>query len=311
VVLAVLGLRLVLGGPGWSVTGLISTVAGGGSAGYSGDGGPAVNAGLNEPRTMTFGANGVMYIADTFNHVIRAVDAAGVITTFAGTYPGPTGATEDHCPSYFAGDGGPARQASLRCPHSVVVDDRGGVIIADSGNDRIRRVDGTGIITTIVGTGESGFAGDGGPATRAKLSDPKGVAVDHDGNLLIADSLNNRIRKVDRSGVITTIAGTGVEADSGDGGSAVLASLTRPRTVAVADDGSILIAEPWANRIRKIDPQGMMSTVAGTGVAGFGGDGGPATRATLDTPRGVAGDHDGNVIIADSGNDRIQKFSRP
>jgi sugar lactone lactonase YvrE len=189
----------------------------------------------------------------------------------------------------------------------VVVDPEGRLVIADSGNDRIRRVDAAGVITTIAGTGDGGFTGDGGPATLARLKDPKGIAIDHDGNLLIADSLNNRIRKVDAAGVITTIAGTGLEADTGDGGPARLASLTRPRTLAVAADGSILVAEPWANRIRRIDPQGVITTIAGTGQAGFSGDGGPARLAALDTPRGVAGDAEGNVYIADSLNDRVRR----
>jgi sugar lactone lactonase YvrE len=256
---------------------------------------------------MTFDAAGNMYIADTFNHVIRKVTPAGIITTVAGYYPGRTRVSEENCPQHFSGDGGPATQASLRCPHSLVLDAEGRLVIADSGNDRIRRVDTSGVITTIVGTGDAGFTGDGGPATTARLKDPKGLALDHEGNLLIADSMNNRIRKVDPSGIITTIAGTGLEADSGDGGPARLASITRPRTVAVAADDSILVAEPWANRIRRIDPAGIITTIAGTGAEGFSGDGGPATAATLNTPRGVAGDAEGNVYIADSRNDRIRR----
>ncbi|HEV8628193.1 MAG TPA: NHL repeat-containing protein [Acidimicrobiia bacterium] len=306
-VLVTFGLRLLVGAPGWSAAAVITTVAGNGQPGYSGDGGPAATARLNEPRMMTVDGNGAMYIADTFNHVIRKVDPSGVISTFAGFYPGPTPATEENCPSGFGGDGGPARLASLRCPHSVIVGPDGAVIIADSGNQRIRRVDINGVITTVAGTGESGFSGDGGPATAARLKDPKGLALAHDGSVLIADSLNNRIRRVDGYGVITTIAGTGAETDSGDGGPATAASLTRPRTLAVTADGSILVAEPWANRIRRIDPQGIISTVAGSGAAGFAGDGGAAAQAMLHTPRGVGADEAGNVYIADSLNNRIRR----
>jgi sugar lactone lactonase YvrE len=307
-VTALLLLRLLLVGvPSYSAGNVITTVAGGGLRGFGGDGGPATAARLDEPRTMSFDPAGNMYIADTFNHVVRKVTPAGVITTVAGHYPGRTRVSEENCPSYLSGDGGPATSASLRCPHSVVVDTEGRLVIADSGNNRIRRVDAAGIITTIAGTGDTGFAGDGGPATRARLKDPKGIAIDRDGNLLIADSLNHRIRKVDRAGIITTVAGTGMPADSGDGGPAVLASLTRPRTVDVAPDGAILVAEPWANRIRRIDAAGIITTIAGTGAEGFSGDGGPATKATLNTPRGVTADSAGNVYIADSLNDRIRR----
>jgi sugar lactone lactonase YvrE len=301
------GLRLLVGAPGWSAAGVTTTVVGNGEAGYSGDGGPAAAARLNEPRMITFDGYGAMYIADTFNHVIRKVDPSGVISTFAGAYPGPIPATEENCPSGFAGDGGPARLASLRCPHSVVVAPDGAAIIADSGNNRVRRVDINGVITTVAGTGESGFSGDGGPATAARLKHPKGLALAPDGSLLIADSLNNRIRRVDRYGIITTIAGTGAETVSGDGGPATAASLKRPRTLAVSPDGSVLVAEPLANRIRRIDPQGIISTVAGTGAAGFGGDGGSAVQALLHTPRGVGVDEAGNVYIADSLNNRIRR----
>jgi streptogramin lyase len=308
-VAAALSLGLPLTARAWTSRGTVTTVAGTGK-GFAGDGGPAAAARLNEPRMMTFGPAGEMYIADTFNHVVRKVDQNGVITTFAGAYPGPVPASDTMCPPAFAGDGGPATQASLRCPHSVVVEPNGDVIIADSGNNRIRKVDAWGTIQTIVGTGAHGFQGDGGPAVLASLNDPKGLALDLYGNLLIADSINHRIRKVDANGIITTIAGTGLAADSGDGGPAALASLNKPRTLSVAPDGSLLIAEPLGNRIRRIDPLGIITTVAGTGVPGFSGDGGPAVAAQLNSPRGVTADAAGNVFIADSDNNRIRRVDR-
>ena len=308
-VAAALSLGLPLTARAWTGVGVVTTVAGT-SKGFAGDGGPATAAQLNEPRMMTFGPAGEMYIADTFNHVVRKVDQNGVITTFAGAYPGPVPASDTMCPSEFAGDGGPASQASLRCPHSVVVEPNGDVIIADSGNNRIRKVDASGTIRTIVGTGAHGFRGDGGPALLASLDDPKGLALDLYGNLLIADSLNHRIRKVDANGIITTIAGIGRAADAGDGGPATLASLYKPRTLSVAPDGSVLIAEPLGNRIRRIDPLGIITTVAGTGVPGFNGDGGPAAAAQLNAPRGVTADGAGNIFIADSDNNLIRRVDR-
>ncbi|MGH9000080.1 MAG: NHL repeat-containing protein [Acidimicrobiia bacterium] len=290
-------------------SGEVDTVAGVSPAGFSGDGGPATEAQMHEPRMTTFDVGGNMYIADTFNQVIRKVDTAGTISTIAGKFTGFVAREEADCTENFAGDGGPATEATLSCPHSLAVDEAGNVYIADSANHAIRRVDTSGVITTVAGTGgKTGDAGDGGPATAAKLQGPKGIALDGSGGLLIADSGNDRIKRLDlTTGVITTVAGTGDSGDSGDGGPATAARLTEPRTIAVGPDGSLYIAAPKAHRVRRVDPSGTITTYAGTGTAGFSGDGGPAGAARLDMPRGVAVDGAGNVYVADSQNQRIRR----
>ena len=275
--------------------GVITTVAGTGNRGFSGDGGSATEARLDSPWGVAVDGAGNLFFADRGNDRIRKVDSAGVITTVAGT--GNLG---------FSGDGGPATAARLSSPSGVAVDGVGNLFIADWGNDRIRKVDPAGVITTIAGTGEFGFSGDGGPATEARLGSPWGVAVDGAGNLFIADEGNNRIRKVDPAGVITTIAGTGEFGFSGDGGPAVSAQLYVPSGVAVDGVGNLFIADFANDRIRKVDSAGVITTVAGTGNRGFSGDGGPATAARLDSPVGVAVDGAGNLFIADSGNGLIR-----
>ena len=276
--------------------GVISTFAGSGEEGFSGDGGPAVQAQLYYPSGVAVDGAGNLYIADTDNTRIRKVDSTGTITTIAGT--GEYG---------FSGDGGPAVQAALSYPSGVAVDGAGNVYVTDSGNNRIRKVDATGTITTIAGTGEYGFSGDGGPAVQAALSYPEGVAVDGAGNVYVTDSGNNRIRKVDATGTITTIAGMGEYGFSGDGGPAVQAALDYPSGVAVDGAGNLFIADSGNNRIRKVDATGTITTIAGMGEYGFSGDGGPAVQAALDYPSGVAVDGAGNLFIADTVNDRIRK----
>ena len=278
--------------------GVISTVAGTGVFGDSGDGGPAVNAQLDAPGGVAVDSADNLFIADTDNHRIRKVDSAGVISTVAGT--GRFG---------FSEDGGPAVNAELWSPSGVAVDGAGNLFIAESFYNRIRKVDSAGVISTVAGTGKlfGGFSGDGGPAVNAELSSPSGVAVDGAGNLFIAELGNNRIRKVDSAGVISTVAGTGVFGDSGDGGPAVNAELLDPRGVAVDSAGNLFIAESFNNRIRKVDSAGVITTVAGTGERGDGGNGGPATAAQLRNPSGVAVDSAGNLFIADTDNHRIRK----
>jgi hypothetical protein len=300
----------VLVPPAGADSGTITTVAGKSPPGYSGDGGPARDAQMNEPRMLTFDGAGTMYIVDTFNQVVRRVGADGVITTVAGHSGGYVPRNDSDCKADFHGDGGPATQATLSCPHSAAVAANGDLYIADSANHAIRKVDHvTHVITTVVGQGgHNGSTGDGGPATEAKIDGPKGVLFDRDWDMIITDSGNDKIRRVDgATGIITTIAGTGVTGESGDGGPATQAKLTEPRTMALAGDGSLLFTEPRVNRIRRVDPSGIITTFAGTGKAGFSGDGGPASRAELNFNRGVAVDGAGTVWIADSLNQRIRK----
>ena len=278
--------------------GIITTVAGNGAGGYSGDGGPATNASLCAPLGVAVDASGNLYIADWCNQRIRKVDTSGIITTVAGNGAGG-----------YSGDGGPATNASLWWPSGVAVDASGNLYIAEVGNQRIRRVDTSGIITTVAGNGTAGYSGDGGPATNARLCWPSDVAVDASGNLYIADWYNHRIRKVDTSGIITTVAGNGTASYSGDGGPATNASLRYPHGVAVDVNGNLYIADYDNHRIRTVDPLGIITTVAGNGTEGYSGDGGPATNARLQYPSGVTVDTSGNLYIADRDNHRIRKVS--
>jgi len=210
--------------------------------------------------------------------------------------------------SGYSGDGGPAGSAELNSPYGVSVDASGNVYIADTQNSVIRKVDSTGKITTIAGNGTLGYGGDGGPATSATLWDPYRVVADHTGNVYIADYNNNRIRKVDTTGKITTIAGTGTAGYNGDGIPATTAQLNLPGAVAVDGNGNLYVVDTWNNRIRKIDTSGTINTIAGTGFAGVLGDGGAATSAQVNEPEGIAVDSSGNVYIADYGNSKIRKI---
>jgi uncharacterized protein YjiK len=281
-----------------STSGTITTVAGNGSYGFSGDGGPATNASLSYPTGVAVDAAGNLYIADRNNSRVRRVSTSGTITTFAGT--GMFG---------FSGDGGPATGAMLHNPYGVAVDTAGNLYIADTYNSRVRKVSSSGTITTVAGNGTSGFSGDGGPATSARLRDPQGVAVDAAGNLYIADSSNNRVRKVSASGTITTIAGTGSPGFFGNGLPGTRAFLYGPSGVAVDTAGNLYIADSSNNRVRKVSTSGTITTVAGNGSSGHWGDGGTATNAGLASPWGVAVDAAGNLYIADSDNHRVRKVS--
>ena len=276
----------------------ISTIVGTGERGYSGDGGPATEAGLAFPNGVAVDASGNIYISDGWNRRIRKVDAGTwTITTIAGT--GERG---------YSGDGGPPTEAKLG-PSGVAADSAGNIFIADAGNNRIRKVDVfAGIISTNAGTGEWGYAGDGGPASEAMLSFPDDVAVDRAGNVYIADGGNNRIRKVDAfTGIISTIAGAGERGYAGDGGPATEAGLNSPGGVAVDDAGNVYIADTVNHRIRKVGVfTGIISTIAGTGEQGYGGDGGPATGARLNFPGSVATGAGCRLYIADAQNHRIR-----
>ena len=283
-----------------NTSGIITTIAGTGVMGYSGDGGPATLAKLSGPVGVAVDAAGNVYIAETWNRRIRKINSSGVITTIAGN--GNLG---------YSGDGGLATLAELNYPTGVAVDTAGNIYIGDQGNNCIRKVNTGGIITTIAGSGPGGYSGDGGPATLALLSTPAGVAVDAAGNVFIGDLGNQRIRKIDTGGIISTIAGTGVQGFSGDGAAATLAQLNQPAGVSVDSSGNVYIADFTNSRIRKINSSGIISTIAGTGVQGYAGDGGAATLAQLNQPYGVAVDVTGNIFIADYFNQRIRKINAP
>ena len=276
--------------------GIITTVAGNGSLGYSGDGGPATEARLGYVYGIAVDSIGNIFVTDTTNSCIRKIDANGIITTVAGN--GLWG---------YDGDNGPALQARLKIPRGVAVDSAGNIYIADTYNYRIRKVDANGIITTVAGDGTRGYGGDGGPARQGSLRWPMGIAVDHEGNIFIADYGNNRIRKVDRTGIITTVAGNGVEGYSGDGGPAIQANLGYPDGVATDSIGNLYIAAGANDRVQKVDTSGVIMTLAGNGESGYSGDETPAASAKLNSPTGVAADSKGNIFIADSSNNRIRK----
>jgi sugar lactone lactonase YvrE len=274
--------------------GNITTVAGTGVAGYSGDSGLATSARLNDPRGVAVSSQGDIYISDTGNNVVRRVDhATQVITTFAGN--GHAG---------FSGDGGLAVGAMINLPRAVAVDASGNVYIADTVNNRVRKVTGT-TITTVAGSGVAGYSGDGRSATSAQLNGPRGVAVNAAGDLFIGDSGNNRVRKVS-AGIIITDVGTGIAGSAGDGGSATAAQLNFPFGLAFDGGGNLFIADSLNQRIRVVTGGGVISTVAGFCSPGYAGDGGVATLADLNVPYGVAVDGYGNVLVADAANNRVR-----
>ena len=258
--------------------GTITTVAGNGTAGYKGDKGSATTAQLNAPAGVAVDSSGNLYIADTGNNVIRKV-AGGTITTFAGNNT-----------AGFAGDGGAAASAELNSPSAVAVDAAGNVYIADAGNDVIREVSGGNISTIVSG-----------------LMHPQGLAVDASGNLYIADTDRRAVGKFS-GGVYTTIAGSGSGGFAGDDGPGTNAKLNDPTGIAVDSSGSIYIADTFNSRIRKLTPTGIITTIAGNGSLNYVGEGGPATKAGLYFPHGVAVDGSGNVFVADTSNSLVRKL---
>ena len=279
-----------------SLAGALTTIAGTGVQGFSGDGAAATSAELNTPQGIAIGSDGTIYIADTGNQRIRSI-ASGQIATIAGT--GVSG---------FFGDNGPAIAATLSTPTALAIDAQGDLLLCDTSNHRVRSI-AAGVITTIAGMGTQGFSGDGSAATAAELDSPAGIAVATNGNLYIADTHNQRLRAIDSTGVIQTIAGTGTPGYSGDGNPATAAQLSLPRGIVIDGAGNILFADANNQRIRSINPQGIIHTIAGSGVQGFAPDNTPATTAVLNTPRSVAISSFGSPVFSDTPNQLVREVA--
>jgi len=284
--------------------GVITTFAGNGTAGFSGDGVLAPNAQLNQPEDVLADASGNIYIADSGNHRIRKISPGGTISTIAGT--GTFG---------FNGDNQAAVNAQLNRPVSIALDASGNLYIADASNHRVRKMTTSGTITTVAGNGVQGYSGNGGSATSARLRFPVGIALDSANNLYIADAGNHVVREVTAGGIIFNAAGNGTGAGtdtggfSGDGGAAVSARLNTPEDVVVDSAGTLFIADTANYRIRKVTSNGTISTVAGTGFDGFSGDGGSALAATFNLPWAVAMNASGALFVGDMFNNRIRRIS--
>jgi streptogramin lyase len=276
----------------------ISTIAGTGVSGHSGDGGPAVKAQLANPYGLVVGPDGALYICEVDNHRIRRVDLkTGAISTVAGS--GERG---------YSGDGGPALKAALNQPYEIRFDRGGNMFFVEMQNHVVRRVDKkTGIITTVAGTGQPGFAGDGGPAAQAQMRQPHSIVFDRDGAMLICDIANHRIRRVDmKSGVITTFAGTGERAPTPDGAPLQGTPLNGPRALDIDPKGNLYLALREGNAVYRISG-GRIYHMAGTGKSGYTGNG-PAREAPLSGPKGIAWAPDGSIYLADTESHTIRRI---
>lgn len=287
---------------GAATVGQTETIAGTGVKGYSGDGGRGVQAQLNNPYGLVTGPDGALYICDVDNHVIRRLDLkSGVITTVAGN--GRKG---------YSGDGGPAKSASLNEPYEVRFDRAGHMYFVERMNHVVRKVDRkTGIISTVAGTGEAGYGGDGGPAVQAQLRQPHSISFDPQGRLLICDILNHRVRRLDlKTGMIETYLGTGDRLPTPDGAPVAGTPVNGPRAIDLDEKGNLYLALREGNALYKIDAStGKYVHLAGTGQQGYSGDGGPAKLAKLAGPKGVAySRHDRSVYIADTESHTIRKI---
>lgn len=280
-------------------SGIITTYAGTGIGGTTGDGGPATAAGISTGWGLTIDGAGNLYIASVYK--IRKVDVSGIITTIAGT--GVTG---------YSGDGGPATAAQFGTPTDIAFDNAGNMYISDAVNNCVRKVNSVGIISTYAGTGIAGYSGDGGPATAAQFNNIRSLAIDGVGNLYVGEDVNRCVRKIDAAGIVTTVAGDGTSGFSGDGGPATAAQLSGVTGVET-NGGYIYISDRdyFNHRIRMVDPMGVITTIAGTGWIGFGGDGGPATAAELNTPCGIARYGGGNLYFCDRQNHRVRMITMP
>ena len=269
---------------------IITTIAGIGNFGYNGDGIPATMANLADPAGVTVDATYNVYITEVWGFRVRKIDhASGIITTIAGT--GTPGYSVDNIP---------ATAATLDTANCTAIDDIGNLYICDDGSSRIRKVDTSGIITTIAGSGVAGYGGDNGLATLAKLNRPSGVAVDRKGNIYISDGYNNRIRKVDKNGIITTYVGTGIGGYNGDNISATTAKIFAPDRVSIDKSGNLYFGDLENFRIRKVDTLGIISTIAGNGTHGYTGDFGPATDAEIGSVGTPIVDENNNVYFEDA-----------
>lgn len=270
----------------------ISTLAGTGIAGRSGDGGPAMRAQLANPYGLVRSADGALYLCEVDNHIIRRVARDGTVSTVAGT--GTRG---------YSGDGGPALAAELNEPYEVRFDRAGNMLFVEMKNHLVRRVDAkTRFVSTVAGNGQPGFSGDGGPATKAQLNQPHSIQLDRDDNLFICDIANHRVRRVDaKTGIITTFAGTSAKLLPTDGAKFASSPLFGPRAMDFDRDGNLWLALREGNAVYKLDLKaGTLHHVGGTGKKGFTGNGGPAKAATLSGPKGLAIGPDGNVYLADT-----------
>lgn len=333
----------------------ISTVAGTGELGMSGDGGPAIAARIQKPTAVALSSRGHLYIAAEQSQRVRMVDLDSTISTVMGT-----GRTEmqseerlavemnldnaygiavdqddnlyvlsrGHSKIFkvgkdgiarhiagmgergFAGDGGEATDAQINFANHLVADAEGNLFVADTGNQRIRKISTDRIITTIAGTGEMGFGGDGGKAVEAQFAYPSAIAIDDAGSLYIADFNNHRIRRISPDGIIVTIAGTGEPGYNGDGKNALETQIGEPCGVAVDRAGYVYIGDQINHRVRVVTPAGIMHTVAGTGVRGYSGDGGPAEEAQTSNPDIIAFDREDNLYIPDHMNGVVRKLTR-
>jgi gliding motility-associated-like protein len=281
-------------------SGIITHIAGTGEEGYSGDGGQATLAKIGNPHSICMDEQGNLYFSDAIGHVIRKITPDGIISTIAGIYGEMT----------YSGDGGPAKEATLSVPSGMCMDKQGNILIAEYGNQIIRKINKAGIISTVAGTPfQAGFTGNGGPAVDALLFSPTGVCVDREGNIYIVDLGNNVIRKVGTDGIIRHFAGEGPPRYSGDGGPAIQAGINYPYQVYADDTSGIYIPDMSNEVLRYVNHQGIITTIAGNGTKGFSGDGGNPLLAQLNWPVGMCIDPGGNIYISDRENFRIRKIS--
>lgn len=277
--------------------GVITTIAGTGVAGFSGDGGLGIHAQINSPVSVAVDAQGNVYFSDQSNKRIRKLYVNGHVNTIAGT--GVNG---------YNGENIAATSAQISSVYGLCLDAAGNIYFTDYGNQRIRKIDvNTGLVNTIAGNGTTGFSGDGGLAANAQIDFPYGIYADGNGNVFFADLNNNRIRKINSSGIITTVAGNGAQGYNGDNINAINASLFHPSGVKTDDDGNMFIADLYNHRIRKVDVNGIITTIAGNGTIGYSGDGGPSTLAQLNYPSNLTFDGDGNILVADLLNHVIRR----